>query len=196
MRILTAIMATLASLTYSLGIAQAVSAPAHDHRAMVHLDPMSADRLDPIPADTPIVFRHGDVSWLPALALKAGWTADQIPKLAEIVLRESGGCPNRRGGDMVDKNCNITGVSEWSHRSDTGLLQNNGINYDPTRNKFAPICLEMDICTQEPLLDPLTNLKAGKVLFDYWERAAGYGWVPWDPCNRTRTCKASTKSLP
>ena len=196
MRILSAVMATLASLTYSLGMAQAVSAPAHDHQATVHLHPRSADRLDPIPTDTPIVFRHGDVSWLPGLAKQAGWPDDLIPKLAQIVLRESGGCPNRRGGDMVDKDCNITGVSEWNHRSDTGLLQNNGINYDPTRNKFAPICLEMDICTQEPLLDPLTNLKAGKVLFDYWERAAGHGWVPWDPCNRTRTCKASTKSLP
>ena len=196
MRILTAVMATLASLTFSLGIAQAVSAPAHDHRAMVHLEPRSADRLDPIPADTPIVFRHGDVSWLPALALKAGWTADQIPKLSEIVLRESGGCPNRRGGDMVDKNCNLTGVSEWNHRSDTSLLQINGQNFDPTRNPTAPICLQMKICTQEPLFDPLTNLKAGKLLFDYWQKAAGDGWIPWDPCNRTRTCKASTKSLP
>jgi hypothetical protein len=196
MRILTAIMATLASLTYTFGIAQAASAPAHDHRATVHLDPKSADRLDPIPADQPIVFRHGDVSWLPALALKAGWTADQIPKLTEIVLRESGGCPNRRGGDMVDKDCNITGVSEWNHRSDTSLLQVNGLNYDPTRNPTAPICLQMKICTQEPLFDALTNLKAGKLLFDYWQKAAGNGWIPWDPCNRTRTCKASTKSLP
>ena len=196
MRILSAVMATLASLTYTFGIAQAASAPAHDHQATVHLDPMSADRLDPIPADQPIVFRHGDVSWLPELALKAGWPEASISKLSQIVLRESGGCPNRRGGDMVDKDCNITGVSEWNHRSDTGLLQNNGINYDPTRNKFAPICLEMGICTQEPLLDPLTNLKAGKLLFDYWERAAGHGWIPWDSCNRTRTCKASTKSLP
>ena len=196
MRILSAVMATLASVTFSLGIAQAVSAPAHDHRPTVHLEPRSADRLDPIPANPPIVFRHGDVSWLPALAKQAGWPDDLIPKLAQIVLRESGGCPNRRGGDMVDKDCNITGVSEWDHRSDTSLLQVNGINYDPTRNKFAPICLEMGICTQEPLFDPLTNLKAGKLLFDYWQKAAGHGWVPWDPCNRTRTCKASTKSVP
>ena len=147
-----------------------------------------ADRLDPILTVAPIVFRHGDVSWLPALALKAGWTADQIPKLAEIVLRESGGCPNRRGGDMVDKNCNITGIAERTHRSDSGLLQINGVNYDPTRNKWAPLCLEMDICTQKPLMDPLTNLKAGKLLFNYWDKAAGSGWIPWDPCNRTRTC--------
>ena len=196
MRILTAIMATLASLTYSLGIAQAVSAPAHEHRPTVHLEPRSADRLDPIPADQTIVFRHGDVSWLPALALKAGWPEASISKLSQIVLRESGGCPNRRGGDMVDKDCNITGVSEWDHRSDTSLMQVNGLNYDPTRNPTAPICLQMKICTQEPLFDPLTNLKAGKLLYDYWEKAAGNGWIPWDPCNRTRTCKASTKSVP
>ena len=195
MRILTAIMATLASLTYSLGLAQAVSAPAFDS-SVVHQEAISADRLDPIPADTPIRFRHGDVSWLPALALKAGWPDDLIPKLSQIVLRESGGCPNRRGGDMVDKNCNLTGVSEWNHRSDTSLLQINGQNFDPTRNPTAPICLQMKICTQEPLFDPLTNLKAGKLLFDYWQKAAGNGWIPWDPCNRTRTCKASTKSLP
>ena len=195
MRILTAIMATLASLTYSLGLAQAVSAPAFDS-SVVHQEAISADRLDPIPGDTPIRFRHGDVSWLPALALKAGWTADQIPKLSHYVLRESGGCWNRRGGDIVDKDCNITGVSEWSHRSDTSLLQINGINYDLTRNPTAPICLQMKICTQQPLFDPLTNLKAGKLLFDYWQKAAGDGWIPWDPCNRTRTCKASTTSVP
>ena len=196
MRILSAIMATLASLTYSLGMAQAVSAPAHDHRTMVHLDPMSVDRLDPIPADPPIVFRHGDVSWLPALALKAGWTADQIPELSRIVLRESGACAYRKGGDLVDKDCKVIGHDGSNHSSDTSLLQINGLNYNSKRNPYAPICLQMKICTQEPLFDPLTNLKAGKLLFDYWEKAAGDGWIPWDPCNRTSTCGASTKVRP
>jgi len=195
MRLLTAILATLTVITTSLGIAYAAQAPA-PVTAVYSASQPPVDRLDPIPADQPIVFRHGDVSWLPALALKAGWTADQIPKLAEIVLRESGGCPNRRGGDMVDKNCNLTGVSEWNHRSDTSLLQINGQNFDPTRNPTAPICLHMKICTQEPLFDPLTNLKAGKLLFDYWEKAAGNGWIPWNPCNRTSTCKPSTKVQP
>jgi hypothetical protein len=96
----------------------------------------------------------------------------------------------------VDKDCNIIGHDGSSHSSDTSLLQLNGINYDPKRNPTAPICLQMKICTQEPLFDPLTNLKAGKLLYDYWEKAAGNGWIPWDPCNRTRTCKASTKSVP
>jgi len=123
-----------------------------------------------------IQFKHGDISWLPALAEQAGWPENTWKKLGRIILRESGGCPNRRGGDAVDKNCNITHVTEWNHRSDTGLLQINGVNYDTSRNKWAAVCRELDICTQEPLLDPLNNLKAGKVLYDL------SGWAPWDPC--------------
>lgn len=126
-----------------------------------------------------IQFMHGDVSWLPELALKSGWDIKQISQLAQIILRESGGCPNRRGGDKVDKNCNITGVSEWNHRSDSGLLQINGVNYDTARNKWAPICREMDICSKDDqwkLLDAATNLEAGLILYNL------VGWAPWDPC--------------
>ena len=135
------------------------------------------------------IYRHGECDWLPAMALRAGWPVEHLGKLKKVALRESGCCPNRRGGDIVDKNCNITGVSEWNHRSDSGVLQNNGINFDITRNPYAPICLEMGICTQEPLLDAFTNLQAGLVLFNYWQRVVGNGWIPWDICNRTKTCK-------
>ena len=195
MRLLTAILATLTVITTSLGIAYAAQAPA-PVTAVYSASQPPADRLDPIPADAPIVFHHGDCSWLPALALKAGWEPEQIPNLLKISARESGCCPNRRGGDEVDKDCNITGQDGSSHSSDTGLLQINGQNYDPKRNPTAPICLKMKICTQGPLFETLTNLKAGKLLFDYWEKAAGNGWIPWDPCNRTSTCKASTKVQP
>lgn len=123
-----------------------------------------------------VVFTHGDISWLPALAKEAGWPEDTWDTLGQIILRESGGCPNRKGGDMVDKNCNITGVSEWNHRSDTGLLQINGVNYDPKRNKWSRICSDLGVCTQDPLLDPVMNLKAGLILYQY------SGWGPWDPC--------------
>ena len=143
---------------------------------------ISHERLD---APKQIKFAHGDVSWLPSLAKQAGWPDHTIGKLSELVLRESGGCPNRRGGDKVDKDCNITGVSEWNHRSDTGLLQINGVNYDLSRNKWAAICRQINICTQEPLLEPLTNLKAGLVLYNL------SGFEPWNPCN-WRVCKAAT----
>ena len=195
MRLLTAILATLTVITTSLGIAYAAQAPA-PVTAVYSASQPPVDRLDPIPADQPIVFRHGDVSWLPALALEAGWTADQIPTVSLLVLRESGSCAYRKGGDLVDKDCNVIGHDGSNHSSDTGLLQINGQNYDPKRNPTAPICLKMKICTQEPLFDPLTNLKAGKLLYDYWEKAAGNGWIPWDPCNRTSTCKPSTKMRP
>lgn len=140
-----------------------------------------------------IDFKHGDISWLPTLAQQAGWPEHTWKKLGQIILRESGGCPNRRGGDMVDKDCNITGVAVWNHRSDTGLLQINGVNYNIKRNKWAAVCTQMDICTQEPLLDPLTNLKAGKLLYDL------SGWAPWDPCTWgpewAHRCKQINKSV-
>lgn len=123
-----------------------------------------------------IVFKHGNVSWLPELAAQAGWSTNQLPMLETIILRESGGCPNRRGGDAVDKNCKITHVTEWNHRSDTGLLQINGVNYNLSRNKWARVCLDLNICEQNQLLDPLNNLKAGFLLYQY------SGWGPWDPC--------------
>jgi len=146
--------------------------------------------VPPVTTTTPPapVYRHGDCSWLPALALKAGWQPDQIGKLTQIALRESG-CCIRRGGETVDKDCKITGHDGSNHLSDTSILQINGLNFDIKRNPTAIICLQMKICTQEPLLDPFTNLKAGKLLFDYWQKAAGDGWIPWDMCNRTKTCK-------
>jgi hypothetical protein len=134
------------------------------------------------------VYKHGDCSWLPAVALQAGWQPEQIGKLTQIALRESG-CCIRRGGETVDKDCKITGHDGSNHLSDTSILQINGLNFDIKRNPTAIICLQMKICTQEPLLDPFINLKAGKVLFDYWQKAAGDGWIPWDMCNATKTCK-------
>ena len=119
-------------------------------------------------------YRHGDCSWLPAVAVQAGWQLEQIPQLTKYALRESGCCPNRIGGDMVDKNCNITGVAEWTHRSDSGLLQINGVHWMPTHKNYdGLICREMKICTQQPLLNALTNLKAARLIF------SKVGWSAW-----------------
>lgn len=132
--------------------------------------------LPPTSVKQPTVFSHGDISWLPELATEAGWPVETHERLGEIILRESGGCPNRRGGDAVNGDCNVTHVTEWNHRSDTGLLQINGVNYNPKRNKFALACTQLQICTQKPLLDPLNNLKVGYLLYE------AAGWGPWDPC--------------
>ena len=121
-----------------------------------------------------IQFRHGDCSWVPAMALEAGWAKEDIPQLIKIIQRESGCCPNRAGGDIVDKNCLITGVSEWNHRSDSGLLQINGVHWMPEHKYYdGLVCKRMNICTQEPLLTAETNLRAGKLLHDV------AGWRPW-----------------
>ena len=122
-------------------------------------------------------FKHGDISWLPELALAAGWKPSQFKKLGQIILRESGGCPNRIGGSIVDKNCNITGHTGATNKSDSGLLQINGVNWDLSRNKNALACTKLGFCTQADLLDPLNNLKVGRLLFE------AAGWQPWNACN-------------
>lgn len=131
-------------------------------------------RADVRSLTTPIQFRHGDISWLRDLALAAGWKEHQLKRLGHIILRESGGCPNRRGGDVVDKNCNVTGVARWNHRSDSGLLQINGVHWKQDHPQYhGLVCKQMKVCEQDKLLDPLTNLKAGRLLFDV------AGWSPW-----------------
>jgi hypothetical protein len=124
----------------------------------------------------PIAFMHGDISWLPELAQQAGWPKKTWKRLGQIVLRESGGCPNRIGGSIVDKNCNITGHTGATNTSDSGLLQINGVNWDPKRSGRQLLCADYKICTQAQLLDPVTNLAAGYILY---QKA---GWGPWDPC--------------
>jgi hypothetical protein len=122
-----------------------------------------------------IVFRHGDISWLPELAAEAGWPPETWQRLGEIILRESGGCPTRIGGSVVDEDCNFIRMATMSHPSDSGLLQINGINWDLKRTKLAIVCVRMGVCTQEALMNPITNLRAGKLLFDV------AGFSPWNP---------------
>ena len=140
------------------------------------LEPLSvAVRASERASEPAIVFRHGDISWLPELAAQAGWPPHTWKKLGQIILRESGGCPTRIGGSVVDKDCNLIRMATMSHPSDTGLLQVNGINWDIERTKLAIVCVRMKVCTQEALMDPITNLRAGKLLYDV------AGWSPWNP---------------
>ena len=151
-------------------IASAAKAP------LPTLEPLSvAVRASEKVSETDIVFRHGDISWLPELAAKAGWPPQTWKKLGQIILRESGGCPTRIGGSVVDKDCNLIRMATMSHPSDTGLLQVNGINWDIERTKLAIVCVRMKVCTQEELMNPITNLRAGKLLYDV------AGWSPWNP---------------
>ncbi len=130
------------------------------------------------------VYKHGDCSFMPKLALQAGWSVYDLKQLRDIALRESGCCPARAGGDIVDKNCNIVGHDGSDHRSDSGLLQINGVHWKPDHPRYnGLICKRMGICTQQPLFDPLTNLKAARLLYEH------AGWSPWSICHRDNTCK-------
>jgi hypothetical protein len=171
---LTATAVTLLSVLIGLiSAVQAASAPRIG-------EPVPLVSLAAFEAKTPAyvlpqVYKHGDCSWIPSVAVAAGWEQHQIPRLMHIIARESGCCPDRIGGSVVDANCGFIKMATMSHPSDSGLLQLNGINFNPKRNKYAPICTQMKICTQEPLLDAFTNLKAGRLLFE----VTGSDWSPW-----------------
>jgi len=130
------------------------------------------------------VYKHGDCSWLPAVALQAGWQPEQLIQLTKIVLRESGCCPRRIGGQKVLPDCTPNGFAETTHLSDSGLTMINGVHWKPDHAQYdGLICKQMKICTQEPLLDALTNLQAARLIY------IRVGWSAWDTCHSTKSCK-------
>jgi hypothetical protein len=178
----------IAGMFLSAGISNSLAEPVQEPPSTLWVQ-NAPDMIDKKDNLEPIVFKHGDISWLPQLAEQAGWPRKTWKKLGQIILRESGGCPNRIGSSIVDKNCNITGWTKATNKSDSGLLQINGVNWDPKRSGTQLLCAEHKICKQEQLLDPVTNLAAGYVLYQK------SGWDPWDPCawgpEYAHRCKSS-----
>lgn len=170
MRTITKILATLFVTT-----AFAVTAHAQSATAPITLD-VTPYLIEPTTTTTvvPATFKHGDCSWVAPIALSVGWEQKQLPRLINIISRESGCCPRRIGGDVVDSDCNVIRVSTYSHRSDSGLLQINGVHWKQDHAQYAGlVCKQMKVCSQEPLLNPATNLAAGRLLFEV------AGWKPW-----------------
>ena len=166
----------------ALSLASAVSAPSEKVNvlgpSLRSLEGLMPDRLEKPLFELPEVFEHGDCSWIPPVALAAGWKKAQLPKLLNVIARESGCCPRRIGGSQVDANCQLVKMWDQNHPSDSGLLQLNGVHWKPDHPQYHGLfCKKANICTQEPLLDAFTNLKMGKMLFDV------AGWSPWNPIN-------------
>lgn len=175
----------LATCVSSFGVLSLVSAASAPAKNVNVLRPVVRSLDDFVPRvlekplyELPEVFEHGDCSWIPPVALAAGWKKEQLPKLLKIIARESGCCPRRIGGSQVDANCQLVKMWTMKHPSDSGLLQLNGVHWKPDHPQYHGLfCKKADICSQEPLLDAFTNLKMGKMLFDV------AGWSPWNPTN-------------
>lgn len=162
-------------VTLSLVTAFALNAKAHNVEAPPYID-ATPYLIQPTTTTTtiPTTFKHGDCSWIEPIALSVGWQRHQLPRLIDIISRESGCCPRRIGGSVVDKDCNQLRMATMSHPSDSGLLQINGVHWKQDHAQYAGlVCKQMDVCSQEPLLDPVVNLTAGRLLFSV------AGWSPW-----------------
>lgn len=178
-----AIVLAVSSVCFGiLSVVSAASAPATNsvgsNPTVRSLEPLTPNLVSSPLYELPQVFEHGNCSWIPPVALAAGWKQKQIPRLLEIIARESGCCPRRIGGSQVDANCQFVKMWTMKHPSDSGLLQLNGVHWKPDHPQYHGLfCKKAGICTQEPLLDAFTNLKMGKMLFDV------AGWSPWNPIN-------------
>ena len=170
-------MRTITKITITLFIITlfALNAKAHPVEAPTTLD-VTPYLIEPTTTTTivPATFKHGDCSWVAPIALSVGWEQKQIPNLVHIISRESGCCPRRIGGSVVDKDCNQLRMATMTHPSDSGLLQINGVHWKRDHAQYAGlVCKQMKVCSQEPLLDPVVNLTAGRLLFEV------AGWKPW-----------------
>jgi hypothetical protein len=123
---------------------------------------------------------------LEALAPEGGWDVQRMSRYAN---RESGCCPQvltadgwrtTQGGDRFDASCRFSHVAVWHHRSDAGLLQINGVSYDPGRckNTCLSVWLEEPV-NVDTLGDPALNVRAAAELCEFGRRAFGSCYQPW-----------------
>ena len=100
-----------------------------------------------------------------ALALQAGFRQSDLPKLDYIIYRES-----RCRPEAVGLNRRADGTV-WS--SDYGLTQINGYSW-------ITYLRNLKIVTKSSqLLEPLTNLRAAKALYDYSKKEGLNPWHQW-----------------
>ena len=107
--------------------------------------------------------------WLDT-AVEAGWEVWQLPQLDYIMWRESRCFPK-----VVNRTLNV------DKSYDYGLLQINDKSWCKKNTWYPTGYLQslnvLDYCID--LLDPYTNLKAAKALYDYSQKTTKNGFYPW-----------------
>jgi hypothetical protein len=107
--------------------------------------------------DVPDFERAPCKEWaLPAMA--AGWPPQDVPRLLNIIWRES-----RCDPDAVRRNSRGAPI-------DVGLTQINQIH--------GPMLAERGFSHMD-MTDPHANLWFARVLFEWWDSRGKCGWSPW-----------------
>lgn len=120
-----------------------------------------------------------------AIQPDGGW---DVERMSSYAWREGSCCPQllhgdtwqtTRGGDRGTETCVFVRVAERTHRSDAGLLQINGINYDPSR--CGPCLSDMlgEPVDRHTLGDPAQNIRAAVALCEFWRAAGSSCYQPW-----------------
>lgn len=118
----------------------------------------------PVPSTTTTTIPTGDWNcpeWM-SLALEAGWSVEELPRLDKTMFREST-CRNDA------HNPNDPGTGSYGLMQINGAAWCDGSKYYP--NGWLQDQSILYTCTD--LYDPLTNLRAALAI---WQRS---GWSPW-----------------
>jgi len=152
------------------------------------------DPPDPIRSATPARTEWGHngttisgrcTQWEPLLELLAPSDGWDVGRMSRLMNRESACCPQLehadgvwrqlQGGDRGSGSCRFSHVAERTHRSDVGLLQINGINYNPARCGTGCVVS----ATLVELGDPVVNVRAAAALCAWWRNAGSSCYRPW-----------------
>lgn len=140
------------------GIDPVPTASAAEAPPPVTVDPLVAV----VPTSTEWV--SGDCGSFFALAMNAGWTWNEWPRLGGIIMpRESGCQPDAYNGRNRDRAFGLTQINTY------GTLWTRPIGYG-TRKTLPELC---GLTSRDDLFDPYTNLRCARLLFEL------RGWDPW-----------------
>jgi hypothetical protein len=168
----------------TVGDAGTATAPA------TRLDPpVSEERIDPAHYVNSLPYGWGDMA--PAMeafrivALDRAWTTAAVdlwtPFVYDVIVKESAGCPNARGGDIYASG-SCTDLVVQGQRPDSGFGQVTPVLYGPG----GIVCQLEGLCSQRQIIDTAWNSMVALVVT--LEELGRFPWCDYEGATRLHNC--------
>ncbi|MGD9999900.1 MAG: hypothetical protein AB7L17_20785 [Ilumatobacteraceae bacterium] len=173
-------------------VADAGTASAHATRLN---PPTTAERVDPAQYVNSLPYRWGDMA--PAMeafrvvALSRSWTAEAVevwtPFVFDVIVKESAGCPNARGGDIFASG-SCTDKLVHGSRPDSGFGQVTPVLYGPG----GIVCQQAGLCSQHQIIETAWNSMVALVVT--LEELGRFPWCDYEGASRLHLCDLVARS--